>query len=485
MPKPVETVVATVDTLPVTYKTSEQGAEEVPLSVHETELAAQRELMSMLRLVDSGRVAVSAKTYRPSAATIDAVTALLEDGEYYQPVIPVDEWSDVNAGPIRAFAWPILLQAGGFAEISGARLQLTKAGRKALSEPPAESLRLLWGKWQRNTLFDELSRVECVKGQTGKGKQGLTALAGRREDVAESLAECPVGKWIATNNFFRYMQATENEVVVSRDPWSLYIGELQYGSLGYEGGDEALTESYVMALLLEYAATLGMIDVALVPPAGARDEFRGLWGTDDLPFFSRYDGLIYFRLTALGAYCLGVATGYEAPAVAVKRVLTVLPTLEIEASPEIEKGDFLALNVYALQMGDFVWRLDGGQLLSAIESGRTVEEIRTFLEARCAGRLPMEATRLLDDVGERVTSVRDGGAARLIECVSAELAAQIAGRMPTRKHCRLVGERLLVVPAASEAAFRKGLREMGYLLSAEGRGGKVAVSGRKGGDQGK
>ena len=64
-------------------------------------------------------------------------------------------------------------------------------------------------------------------------------------------------------------------------------------------------------MLLEYAATLGMIDVALIPPAGARRDFRNMWGTDELAFFSRYDGLMYFRLTPLGAYCLGVESDYQ------------------------------------------------------------------------------------------------------------------------------------------------------------------------------
>jgi hypothetical protein len=58
------------------------------------------------------------------------------------------------------------------------------------------------------TLLDELARVECVKGQTGKGKRGLTAVSARREAIADSLAECPPGGWIATEEFFRYMQAT-------------------------------------------------------------------------------------------------------------------------------------------------------------------------------------------------------------------------------------------------------------------------------------
>ena len=84
-------------------ETREHGTEEAPLTVHETERAAQRELLSVLRLVDAGKVAVSDKTRRPSASAIDAITAVLDHGDYY-PRLPVEnKWYDENAGPIRAF----------------------------------------------------------------------------------------------------------------------------------------------------------------------------------------------------------------------------------------------------------------------------------------------------------------------------------------------------------------------------------------------
>jgi hypothetical protein len=68
-------------------------------------------------------------------------------------------------------------------------LQLTKAGRKALSEPAAETLHKLWSKWIDTTLIDKLSRIECVKGQSGKGKRGLTALSSRRDAIADTVGD--------------------------------------------------------------------------------------------------------------------------------------------------------------------------------------------------------------------------------------------------------------------------------------------------------
>ena len=76
--------------------------------------------------------------------------------------------------------------------------------------------------------------------------------------------------------------------------------------------------------------------------------------------------------------------------------------------------------------------------------------------------------RLLEDVAERCARVHDRGLARLIECADPALAALIANDTRTRKHCMRAGERHLVVPASSEAAFRRALRDVGYLLASAG-----------------
>jgi hypothetical protein len=477
VPRPTKAEIKTLAELPAAYdlpyslwnsktRTKNEGTEEVPLMVHETERPAQRELLSVLRLVDSGRVSVSDKTRRASAATVEAITSILEGGDYY-PRLPVtSKWHDENAGPIRAFAWPLIVQAGGLAHLSGSKLQLTKTGRKALAEPASETIRTLWSKWVHTTILDELSRIECIKGQTGKGKHGLSAVSSRRDAVADTLAECPAGLWISTDEFFRFLRASGNDFSVTRNAWNLYIGELQYGSLGYENGERILEERYLFAFLLEYAATLGLLDVALIPPAGARHNYGSLWGTDDLVYFSRYDGLMYFRITPLGAYCLGAESTYQAAPVEVRPVLHVLPNLEVAAiGAQLEQGDRLALDAYATKVSDLVWQLDAGKLLAAIEEGRPVDEIREFLTARSGTAIPDTVSRLLEDVADRSAKVHDRGLARLVECADPALAALIANDSRTRKHCMRAGERHLVVPAPSEAAFKRTLREVGYLVA--------------------
>ncbi len=181
VPPPAETKVQFLERLPSAYdrpferwnekkKEREHGTEPIPLTVRESERSAQRELLSILRLIDAGKVTVSEKTRRASAASVETITAVLEGGDYYPFVPPQNKWRDENAGPMRAFAWPLLIQAGGLAQLFGSKLHLTKPGRKALAEPAAHTLKTLWEKWTDTALFDELSRIERIYEGFRKGE---------------------------------------------------------------------------------------------------------------------------------------------------------------------------------------------------------------------------------------------------------------------------------------------------------------------------
>jgi XPB/Ssl2-like helicase family protein len=116
-------------------------------------------------------------------------------------------------------------------------------------------------------------------------------------------------------------------------------------------------------------------------------------------------------------------------------------------------------------VSDLVWRLEAPKILAAVEDGRSVDEIREFLAARSGAPLPDPVRRLLEDVADRCARVHDRGLARLVECAEPALAALIATDIRTRAHCMRTGDHHLVVPAASEAAFRRSLRELGFLLA--------------------
>ncbi|MBS1808682.1 MAG: hypothetical protein JST84_10865 [Acidobacteria bacterium] len=436
---------------------------QVPLTERRTERAAAQELNAILRLIEKGKLAASEKTNQASGATMEEVAKVLRDGDFYE-VNAKPKKGDTEIGAIKAFAWPLLAQAGKLAELNGKKLALTKAGRAALSTAPAESLRLLWQRWLKTKLLDEFNRIDEVKGQYSKGAQ-MTATEGRRSVIVKALEQCPVGSWVAVDDFFRFMKAAAYDFLVTRNAWELYIEDKEHGSLGYEGHNEfeIIQGRYILCLLFEYAATLGMVDVAYIDPKRARKDYRNLWGADDLDFFSRYDGLLYFRLNTLGAYCLGLTNEYTPQEIEERATLTVLLSLRIQVSGSgLSLDEALLLEAWAEKESDEVWKLSQEKSIAAIENGSQIAELREFLQKRDEQELPDTVLHFITKTERNARALKHKGNAILIECRDAETAEAIATHERLKKLCQRAGEKYLVVLADEENAFRKLLHVVGY-----------------------
>jgi hypothetical protein len=268
-------------------------------------------LVAVLELTTDGQMRCSAATRRPLTATVRLVQDALVAGDYYDAAdleaAHHDSAHHDGAGPIAAFAWPMLLQAGGLARLAGSGLELTPRGETVLATPSYQALGELWSRWRRSVSHDELSRIEAIRGQRKPGT--LTAAARRRAAVADALAAVEPGIWIDVDTLFAIMRAQPAPLAVARSPlaqWRLYLVDSYYGSLGPAGWKawNALEGRYALCVLFEYAATLGVIDVAYTGPRGARDDYGQLWGADRFDSLSRYDGLAAVRVNDLGAAIL-------------------------------------------------------------------------------------------------------------------------------------------------------------------------------------
>jgi hypothetical protein len=437
---------------------------QIPITRREMELGAQQDLQTVLRLIAKGKVAVSDKTFRVSTTTAKEIATLLRDGDFYEITEKKMKWEQ-EIGPIRAFSWPLLVQAARLAQVQGKKLALTKSGLNALNEPAADTLRLIWQRWVKSTILDEFQRIDEIKGQSGKGGRSMSALEGRRSAIALALAKCPVDQWLKLDEFSRFMQAAGIHFEVTHNPWSLYISDPNYGSLGNQGSLDwsILQGRYIRCFLFEYAATLGVIDVAYIPPEEADCDYHDLWGADDLAFLSRYDGLLYFRLNPLGAYCLGISSQYVPRKIQARAKVSVLPSLQISVLEEaLSPESALLLDTYAEQESPSVWRLARNKALAAVEEGHQIAELREFLQSCDEQPLPETVEAFISNTERQARALRSMGMALLIECANEDIAEAVAKHRCTKHLCQRAGAKNLVVLASAEEQFRKALNILGY-----------------------
>jgi len=286
-------------------------ADAAPVLIRCTAPDALSNLVAVLELAGDGQVRCSAATRRPSAATVKLVEDVLVAGDYY------------DAGePIAAFAWPLLIQAAGLVQLAGnprTRFELTARGRAALTRPSYPALGALWARWLKIVSYDEMSRIEAIKGQ--RKPATLTSAVKRRAAVAAGLAALVPGAWTDVDELFGILETQQPPLVAARSLmalWRLYITDPYHGSLGHAGlrAWDIVEARYALCLLFEYAATVGLIDVAYTDPRGARGDYRVLWGADQYACLSRYDGLLAVRVNELGTAILhdpGVLPGLGLP----------------------------------------------------------------------------------------------------------------------------------------------------------------------------
>lgn len=465
VPSPQGVQARTLEQLPEAVK-AYFGGETLPLEQHNTEQAAMQDIMAILQLVDMGKVGASAKTGRISQLGANALRSVLSHGDFYPAELDITREYDVTLGPlgIRPFAWGMLLQAGNLAQASGAKLQLTRGGQAALKKAPAETLALLWERWLKNKILHEMNRIEVIKGQKSKSHPLFPAAPGR-QNIAAALADLEEGRWVKLQDFFDYLAAAGHGFDVVRYGYALYIVDANYGALGYNHVTwNHVNGRFARAFLLEYAATLGLIDVALTPPWGAVGDHTELWGADDFSCLSRYDGLWALRLNSLGAWVLGKKPNYR-PSFHDEPSLRVQPNLEITMiGTSVASSDALFLDRTCEKISERVWRLTLTGLLQAVEEGIEIERVIEFLEQRSRADLPPSVRTLLDDAATRASKICDRGDVRLIECADAPLAESIARDSRLRKLCVPTGERHLMVLPEHLLPFRKALREVGYVL---------------------
>jgi hypothetical protein len=282
-----------------------------PVLVRWTAPDALSNLVAVLELAADGRVRCNATSRQPSAATVKLIEDALVAGDFY----------DAGQEPIAAFAWPLLIQVGGLAVLArgddpprppregmaGLRLALSPRGRATLASPSYEALAALWARWLGAVSTDEMARIEAVRGQRKPGT--LTSAVTRRAAVAAALAGLEPGTWTGVGKLLRILRAQRPPLVATRSLralWRLYVLDSYHGSLGHAGPRawDLVEGRYALCVLFEYAATVGLIDVAYADPRGARDDYRALWGADQLSCLSRYDGLAAVRVNELGAAVL-------------------------------------------------------------------------------------------------------------------------------------------------------------------------------------
>ena len=438
-----------------------------PVQIFSGERHIATELGRVLRLIHAGKIKITDSSRRPTDASTRLLAGTLVQPDFMlePPKAEVKEHTDV-AGPVRGHAWGVLVQQCGWAKPRSGSLILTDIGKDILASFTPAKFKSGVMQFLLDDDFDELHRINHIRGQTGKAKRWISPPGDRRSDFEDHVDVWPVEEWLRFDEAFRLIEAAGGiSDVLTTNSEALYICDAHYGTI-FDGRD--LSAQFLRALVMESLATLGLVDIAWVYPHHLWPEFSDSYGCGAHSFLGRYDGLIAVRINALGAYCFGIRETFAFSLGEEEKRFHLLPNHEITAIATPDAADIAFLELITTQKSERVWQLEALTILRSMEQGTRLSDIREFLSNSARQGIPLNIDKWLEDLGEKSAACKKSHQAVLLEWGDPVQAHLVASSSGTRKLCHHAGENRIVVSERHLAAFVREARKLGFLIPPAG-----------------
>ncbi len=439
-----------VDDVPSTY---DGGHREWDVMVVETELIGRADLLTYLRLVEQGKVRFGAKNKRLTAASLRKVLKNLMDSDFYE-----EQEKVTGRTTIRPFGLDVFSQESGLMTRTG---KLKKAGREYLNSQDPELMLDAFETWSDSGKFDELTRLNKLRGLKTRGVH-LTPAASRRRKVIEALSWCPVGRWINIKDFYRALVIWDFDFVVNEGYSSLYLGSRHYGELHGSNHWAVAHGLYINAIIWEYLGTMGAVDIAFVDEEYA--SFIDLEYYNDPPI-SLFDNLLYFRINPWGAFLLGQADEYMSTKPKQKSLFTIDADKKLHLFNDLLPNEQLQLEAMAEKIDEKMYQLSDERLLTAVESGQQFDQLSAFLQANHQGKMLASVSKWLIQLQKNMGVFKQGETAVIIQVAQPKLLKLTQQDKILAKLCQKVDAKTILVPSSKLSRFRKRLKALGYLLT--------------------
>jgi hypothetical protein len=165
------------------------------LVVVNTEEIGQTDLLSYLRLLELNELKFTS-TGQLNARSVRKLMTVLINGDYFDSPEKL-----TLKDTLRPFGLATFVSQSGF----GPYTRVSDTGRAFLRTRDPALLLDAFEQWAERGAFDELARINAVKGLRSKNTR-LTLPNTRRAAIVEALSWCPTNVWIDIDDFYRALK---------------------------------------------------------------------------------------------------------------------------------------------------------------------------------------------------------------------------------------------------------------------------------------
>lgn len=325
--------------------------------------------------------------------------------------------ADMNAKPedmrtaeglLVTFPLTVLCTGGGLLSVTEDQCVPGAKAISLINLPHGQLIQKLFDAYLKSKGFNEISIMRGIKPKRGHNP------AEARQNLASELKYCQPGQAVYTKEFEHYVRIANKAFARKDESYVVETGNSYY----HYGVQWEQYEHPLINIILSFFAALGVIDV--------------VWGEDTGEHVARGKRVpVAFRMNPLGAYVLGLADSYAAPAEPKTNIqggFTVLPdyTVIVPDSPNRLKHEMYYEKLFAKVSATkevAIYKLDFGTVVRAIDDGRSVADLREYLSASDKP-MPENVARALDDWEEQTGRIRLRQVT-ILECDDAALLEEV------------------------------------------------------------
>lgn len=345
------------------------------------------DIEEILLLIQQYKLKGVQKTCLPTKATMKKVQTILHIKEPPSAMgTPLDNMR-IAEESIRIHSLFMIMWAANLIQKENKDFVLTERVEDFLAQPLAKKCEILLQAYMVCADIKEMQRIVQ--------SSSLLNFIASRVIVLSHLKGCPVNEWVSPDTFYRGIRRC--------DPWLLqkplgfftYYDSLQEKHISGTGWS-TIHEFFIDVVLIEYLATLGLVDVMFVPRA-------------PYPDFVRLYRVQSFRLTPLGAHVLGVQKHKRYEQEGSQTGLVVQPNFEL-IIPNDETKNFhrFFFDRFAETVSHGVtpvYKLTFKAMARARDQGISVDEIITHLHKYSEQQLPQNVLATLQGWKEAMKKI--------------------------------------------------------------------------------
>jgi hypothetical protein len=283
-------------------------------------------------------------------------------------------------------------------------------------------------------------------------------------EIAE---EFPEGKWIAFKNFYQRLYYTHRVYI----PASNYEFDKLYYSGSFYNDDYDSDKIYVdntnihetvvlqaIKGCLFLMASLGILDVAYDTP-----DFESIGDS----CFSPYDEIQYFRLTPLGAFCLGKTSAYKSTVQSREKAFVLdNDNLFIRLLENCKPSDELILKEVAVKISANRYKVSPESFMKSCDSEKKIKDKIDFFKMFVSENPPEIWNRFFITIEDNINPIQKLSNLVIykIKPNNKTLINQIATDKSIREIVTIAEGFKLLVEQKNVPVFKIKLKELGYFI---------------------